>query len=533
MDAQDEGSSLIFIVLGVLLAFYLLLSSERVEPNLKHIRPIGHSSYLLSYIDALKFLYTGPALLRGGYEKFQPRIFKISTLNRWLVVITSTQHIEELRKAPEEEVACIVPDDDADALLLSLVGHYDTPLSEDTQTLVRLMTQSLTFMIQDLREEIVASLSGAIPTPDISTGWSEIDALDFVLHAEVHAVLARWSYLPSPLGRATDYKHLCVEVTRLAFERRSHVLPLLVPGFFKRVIRFFSKSYRNKKRLRRIFMTMLKERKALTVGIEPPSPRKVKVQNDILSSILQDSPLDSSIFNSLFELSLNANESLSLTFLHVLYHLAANPKYASPMRKEIESIASREGWTKASLEKMRKVDGFVKESMRVSGVSCVTMIRKTLQPFMFSDGTTLPTGTVLCVASDARHLDPHLSSSSSSSSSPEVFDGFRHSRLYEHHYGDSSPSFTTPTSGASWGTGGTGGSTRFQLTTATPDYLAWGYGRHACPGRFFAAVVLKMLLAHVVLGYDVRFEDGMRPEDVVDGARRVPNPRARVLFRKR
>ncbi|KAJ3508841.1 hypothetical protein NLJ89_g5533 [Agrocybe chaxingu] len=353
MDTQDEGSGLIFIVLGVLLTFYLLLSSERVEPNLKHIRPIGHSSYLLSYIDALKFLYAGPALLRRGYEKvssFQPGIFKISTLSRWLVVITSTQHIEELRKAPEEEVTSAVPGDDTDALLLSAVGHSDTLFSEDTQTLVRLMTQSLTFMVHDLHEEIMASLGGAIPTPDTSTGWPVLQ--------EVHAVFARWSYLPSPPGRATDYKHLSVGIIRAAFVRNSHILPLLFPRFLK------SQSYRNKKRLRKIFITILKERKAQTVGVEPPSPRKVKVQNDIFSSILADSPLGSSIFDSLFGLSLDANESLSMTFLHVLYHLAANPKYASPMRKEIESTVSREGWTKASLEKMRKVDSFVKESMR-------------------------------------------------------------------------------------------------------------------------------------------------------------------------
>src|SRR6266511_1109809 len=58
--------------------------------------------------------------------------------------------------------------------------------------------------------------------------------------------------------------------------------------------------------------------------------------------------------------------TLLQNFLHVLYHLTANPKYASPMRKEIEAEISKEGWSKASLDKMHKLDSFVKESLRIS-----------------------------------------------------------------------------------------------------------------------------------------------------------------------
>jgi hypothetical protein len=34
------------------------------------------------------------------------------------------------------------------------------------------------------------------------------------------------------------------------------------------------------------------------------------------------------------------------------------------MRKEVEDIVKAEGWTKVSIEKMRKVDSFAKESQR-------------------------------------------------------------------------------------------------------------------------------------------------------------------------
>ena len=54
------------------------------------------------------------------------------------------------------------------------------------------------------------------------------------------------------------------------------------------------------------------------------------------------------------------------------------------------------------------------------------------------------------------------------------------------------------------------------------------------PGRFFAASEIKSIFAHIIMNYDVRFEnDGPRPEDVWLGNAIIPDPTAKVLFRKR
>ena len=37
-----------------------------------------------------------------------------------------------------------------------------------------------------------------------------------------------------------------------------------------------------------------------------------------------------------------------------------------PLREEVESIIAEEGWSKASIGKMRKLDSFLKESMRLA-----------------------------------------------------------------------------------------------------------------------------------------------------------------------
>jgi cytochrome P450 len=40
-------------------------------------------------------------------------------------------------------------------------------------------------------------------------------------------------------------------------------------------------------------------------------------------------------------------------------------------------------------------------------------------------------------------------------------------------------------------------------TTVGSDYLGFGLGRHACPGRFYAASMMKLVLCHILLKYDI------------------------------
>lgn len=45
---------------------------------------------------------------------------------------------------------------------------------------------------------------------------------------------------------------------------------------------------------------------------------------------------------------------------------------------------------------------------------------------------------------------------------------------------------------------------------------------------------LKTILAHIVLTYDIKFEEeGVRPADYWVGGNRLPNSKAKVMFRKR
>jgi cytochrome P450 len=63
-------------------------------------------------------------------------------------------------------------------------------------------------------------------------------------------------------------------------------------------------------------------------------------------------------------------------------------------------------------------------------------------------------------------------------------------------------------------------------------FLGFGFGKHACPGRFFALNEVKMFVAHMVLNYDVECLD-QRPELTSVIWLKLPCNDGRVRVRKR
>ena len=53
----------------------------------------------------------------------------------------------------------------------------------------------------------------------------------------------------------------------------------------------------------------------------------------------------------------------------VLYRLLANPEFVEPLRQEVETVIREGGWTKAGIDKMQKMDSFLRETLRIDGMT--------------------------------------------------------------------------------------------------------------------------------------------------------------------
>jgi cytochrome P450 len=56
----------------------------------------------------------------------------------------------------------------------------------------------------------------------------------------------------------------------------------------------------------------------------------------------------------------------SNSLAHALYHLAARPEWADPLRAEAADVLGAGAWTKAAMARLVRMDSFLRESARVS-----------------------------------------------------------------------------------------------------------------------------------------------------------------------
>ncbi|KAH9829890.1 cytochrome P450 [Rhodofomes roseus] len=156
---------------------------------------------------------------------------------------------------------------------------------------------------------------------------------------------------------------------------------------------------------------------------------------------------------------------------------------AGPLREEIERVVGEDECIRAALGRMWRLESFLKESQRMKGMilsdSCLlpmAPLRFTLQDVLLSNGTPLSAGTLVTAVTRSTHLDD------ANFPDTATFDPTRFSSMSEE-----------------------GSKNRRCYVSTTPTDIGFGHGRHTCPGRFFAADDLKILLACVVIRYVVKF----------------------------
>tara|TARA_R110002003_G_scaffold9_25_gene598 strand:+ start:1333 stop:1764 length:432 start_codon:yes stop_codon:yes gene_type:complete len=134
--------------------------------------------------------------------------------------------------------------------------------------------------------------------------------------------------------------------------------------------------------------------------------------------------------------------------------------------------------------------------------------RRVLKGITLSNGQYIPPGVIIEVPSQAIYGDSaHYPDS-------DTFDGFRHYKLRRG--------------------GAAADHARNQFVTTNDTNLAFGYGRHACPGRFFAANEIKMILARLILEFDVKMPGDAteRYKQMEFGRQSAPHPGKTLMLKR-
>jgi cytochrome P450 len=172
-----------------------------------------------------------------------------------------------------------------------------------------------------------------------------------------------------------------------------------------------------------------------------------------------------------------------------LVSAAPSLHYLEELREEAASIFAEDKgvWTKRGLSKMYKIDSALRESLRLRSFASVGMVRRVVAEAGVDtpEGIHLPYGALVGLPSYGIHIDAN------NYADPDVYNAMRYVNQKA----------LIDTSG-----GGEGiylKKANLSMVSTSTEYQAFGHGRHACPGRFFAANELKLLLAYMVLNYDI------------------------------
>ncbi|KAG9187312.1 hypothetical protein G6011_05183 [Alternaria panax] len=179
----------------------------------------------------------------------------------------------------------------------------------------------------------------------------------------------------------------------------------------------------------------------------------------------------------------------AVTATQVSYDLCAYPEYIDPILEEATDMMKEEGGLNPKA--LYRMPSFQ---------------RYALKSLTLSDGVRIPRGTQIYVAASSISADPQIVHQ------PEHFDGWRYynKRL--------SP----------------GEENRDQFSSIDTEWLHFGYGPHACSGRFFTSNEVKMIVIYFLSNYELAFRPGEgRPQNKVHDELVFPDLAARMLIREK
>ncbi|KAK1217072.1 hypothetical protein PQX77_020283 [Marasmius sp. AFHP31] len=486
-------STVLVSVVSLALVFLNFLQDGDQRRKLAAIPTVGDIGGPIGFlIQPIRSLWDSSGPLQEGYDKYRGNIYKFRTMTGWKVAVTSPQQIDDMRKAPDDVLSSL----EAVADLLQMdytLGkslHYDP---YQVKTVKGTMTRNIQVRFVEVRDEVVTAFSELMPPRD---DWEIID-----VNPTMHQIICRASnrfFLGLPLCRDPDFVDLNVKFT--IYVVVSGFFISLFPNFLKPIVGNIVTPLRSgvkraKKHLASVIQQRFDEEKKHQTPDWPGKP------NDMLSWLLEDATGGNrrtihDLVMRILLVNFGAIHTTSLTLNCTLRYLTRYPEYIPALREEIQSIIDECGWTKQAMGRMRKLDSFLKEVRRLDPILPFGVERKVLKDFTFSDGTLVPAGTTVGVPVRALQRDEAYFLNG------DKFNGFRFADMRDEE----------------------GESIKHQMVTPTADFFLFGHGRHACPGRFFAVNEMKLLVAHILLSYD------MKAENLEDGKQ---DNGSRFLIRKR
>ncbi|KAI0195397.1 putative cytochrome P450 [Xylaria flabelliformis] len=498
-------------------------------------------------------------MLQEGYRQYKGKPWYVpSPLGERLML--PKKYVEEIKAAPVEDVDFVA------TFYEMFEGKYTTMGSRSTlhpRVSRNELNQNMGSVLEPVLEEIQEAFLAHLPA---TKDWQKVD-----LHTAIVQIVARVSsrmFGGTDLSRSEDWVKSTIDfavdgfIGAQAIKQYPHVLRPIASKFIPAITNI-------KKHLEtadRVIVPVLRARRQAQAAGWPDSGGKPPSDflQWMLGAAVGDEQDDSYIALIQLKLSFAAIHTSAAAPTQLLYDLCVMPEWIDILREEIELVKQATGSisSKQTLSRLEKLDSFMKESQRFNPLllsmsrrvpfqlpalpplSCLTSVLDTkpsllcreicadktsnivtferliTRDWVFSDGFRVPANTQIGVPTQAISMDPLIYED------PEKFDGLRFYRMKKALESEGE------------GKADVGAIGKLSFTSSNHESMAFGYGRHACPGRWFAGNEIKMIMIYLLEHHEFRLPGGKtgwenRPQSLGAETQYLPNHEVVVEMRKR
>ncbi|KAK2604178.1 hypothetical protein N8I77_007129 [Diaporthe amygdali] len=486
--------NVILLLLQLFLAYCLLsaISTWRIVRRQVQYPLVGSPVAIIpKFVLNLLYAWKATALAQQGYEKNKQSAFQLIR-NEGRVLVLPKSLLEELSRLPPNIA------EPTAALERDLVGSFtgiDLILESRLHHSIvqRKLTPRLSLLLPRMEKATIAAFKTYLP---LSDDWVEFEP--YKEFSYISARLGAEIIVGPSFSDNPKWLHIAVEYTENLF--RTVVILRCFPTWMRPILsRFLPSYYRGwallysgKRLLGPRIQTLLDKNDR---GVWQPSdenPDDLNVLSWLTSCAKGRDRRADMIGHVMVMVALAAVHTTLLRMVNVLYDVAAAPSdLKEQLLQEIASVA-RGGWHDNGnpYDALAKLDSVLRESQRISPPTTLGMKRLFKEPYRFQDGTQVEAGTYACMPVYAIENDPLTTPN------PEEFDGLRAFRASREVDSDKSHQYLFSSPGS--------------------DFLNFGYGKTACPGRFFASIAVKMVIVKALTDYEFKFlPHTQRPKNIL------------------
>ncbi|KAH8593607.1 cytochrome P450 [Bisporella sp. PMI_857] len=472
-------------------------------------------------IEAWKYLFWGPDIIQTAYDKANGKPFEILAPDSRYVFVSQPKHIHELNSAPDTVLSLQAASKQMLQPKYTMHGFnwFNVRGTEGVgfiKALRTLLTNNMPSILPDLRFGITENLNQLIESHPVVDGSR---------HSPLYPMIVKLTVLTNChafFGKelSTDSKFLEYALGFIEDTLMTAELVRLLPEFLAAPIG--NGIARRLKSHKVLFNTLvpiaqerIEEKKLKQMG------QKVEQHHDCIQWIMETSPPKNPwtaerIVHELMAIWFGSVHALSTTISFAIHDICIHKQYVAPLRREISSPEY------AQFERTGKglplLDSFIKESARLTPVESMSTRRYALEPFSLSDGTKVHVGDWACTPVRALMTNPEFYPE------PNKFRPFRF--VDPELLAVDLPETSRPTQPNK-------ASNFTDVNLADGSWHVWGTGRMACPGRFYASAIIKIMLAQIIATYDVELVDKEAPRYFTWRSSMLPKAKTMVVFAPR